>query len=171
MKAMILTISDRASSGEREDKSGPILVKILKANGWEIDFTQLVPDDQSEIEKVLCKWADSGEINVIMTTGGTGFSSRDCTPEATMNVVDKLAPGMAEAMRSASLKITPHAMLSRAVAGIRGKTLIVNFPGSPKAAKENLLVILPALPHAVQLLCGDPDAEAGHSIRTRKRQI
>jgi len=171
MKAMILTISDRASLGESEDKSGPILVKILKANGWEIVSTQIMSDDQPEIENVLRKWADLGEVDVILTTGGTGFSTRDCTPEATMNVVDRIAPGIAEAMRSASLRITPHAMLSRAVAGIRGTTLIVNLPGSPRAAKENLLVALPALPHAVQLLSGDPDAETGHSIRTRKKHI
>ncbi|OGO17064.1 MAG: molybdenum cofactor biosynthesis protein [Chloroflexi bacterium RBG_16_48_8] len=171
MKVMVLTVSDRSFRGEREDKSGPLLVGILQASGWEVVSIQIVPDDQPDIEDVLRKWADSSEVDVILTTGGTGFSPRDCTPEATRNVVNRIAPGIAEAMRLASLKITPHAMLSRAVAGIRGKTLIVNLPGSPKAAKENLEVILPALPHAVQLLSGDPDAEAGHYPQTLKKHI
>jgi molybdopterin adenylyltransferase len=162
MRMMVLTVSDRSFLGEREDKSGPTLKKIIEAHGWEVVATHVVPDDPSEIEAVLRKQADSGEVDVILTTGGTGFSPRDHTPEATKNVIDREAPGMAEAMRLASLKITPHAMLSRAVVGIRGRTLIVNLPGSPKAAKENFEVILPALPHAVQLLSDDPHAEAGH---------
>jgi molybdopterin adenylyltransferase len=166
MKMMVLTISDRSFSGEREDKSGPALISIIEAHGWDVVSTQLVPDDPSKIEEVLRQQADSGEVDVILTTGGTGFSPRDHTPEATKNVIDREAPGMAEAMRLASLKITPHAMLSRAVVGIRGKTLIVNLPGSPRAAKENFEVILPALPHAVQMISNDPHAEAGHIPRT-----
>jgi molybdopterin adenylyltransferase len=162
MRIMVLTISDRSFLGEREDKSGPALKTIIKAYGWEVVAAQVVPDDPSEIEAVLRKQADSGEVDVILTTGGTGFSPRDRTPEATKNVIDREAPGMAEAMRLVSLKVTPHAMLSRAVVGIRGRTLIVNLPGSPKAAKENFEVILPALPHAVQLLSDDPHAETGH---------
>ncbi len=171
MKIMVLTVSDRSFQGEREDKSGPALIAILQAHGWEIVSTQIVPDEQSEIEDVLREQADSGEVDIILTTGGTGFSPRDRTPEATKNVIDRNAPGMAEAMRLASLKITPHAMLSRAVAGIRGKTLIVNLPGSPKAAKENLEVILPALPHAIQLLSDSPDAEAGHYPGIPRKQV
>jgi molybdopterin adenylyltransferase len=162
MKVMILTASDRASRGEREDKSGPALVDIIRAHRWEVVSTEVVPDEPSEIEDILRKWADSGEVDLILTTGGTGFSPRDRTPEATKKVIEREAPGIAEAMRMASLRVTPHAMLSRAVAGIRGKTLIVNLPGSPRAAKENLQVILPALPHAIQLLTEDPNAEAGH---------
>ncbi len=171
MNVSVLTISDRSARGEREDKSGPVLVEIIQAYRWDLVDTQIVPDDQQEIENVLRKWADSGDVDLILTTGGTGFSPRDRTPEATRNVVDRLAPGLAEAMRLASIKITPHAMLSRAAAGIRGGTLIVNLPGSPKAAKENLEVILPALPHAIQLLSDDPDAESGHYPGIARRQI
>jgi molybdenum cofactor synthesis domain-containing protein len=116
------------------------------------------------LQERLAAWADSDELDVILTTGGTGFSSRDVTPEATLAVVERLTPGLAEAMRAASLKVTLHAMLSRAVAGIRARTLIVNLPGSPKGALENLQVILPVLPHAVQMLHDTPDAEAGHRI-------
>jgi len=171
MKVSVLTVSDRSSRGEREDKSGPLLNNLVHAQGWELVNYQIVSDQQSEIEDVLRDWADGGDVNLILTTGGTGFSPRDQVPEATMNVVHRVAPGIAEAMRSASLKITPHAMLSRAVAGIRGHTLIVNLPGSPKAAKENFEIILPALPHAVQLITNDPEAEAGHYPGPPKERI
>jgi molybdopterin adenylyltransferase len=171
MKIMILTVSDRASRGDRDDKSGPALMAIIQAHGWEVLSTRVVPDEQSKIEHILRTEADSGEVDVILTTGGTGFSPRDRTPEATKNVIDRDAPGMAEAMRLASIKITPHAMLSRAIVGIRGKTLIVNLPGSPKAARENFEVILPALPHAVQLLSDDPKAEDGHYPATPMKHI
>jgi len=162
IRAAILTISDRSSRGERPDASGPILIEIIKKNGWYISAARIIPDDREEIQKVLIEWADSGEIDLILTTGGTGFSPRDITPEATLAVIDRSAPGLAEAMRHASLMITPNAMLSRAIAGIRSHTLIVNLPGSPKAAEENLNTILPVLPHAVQLLQDDPGSEAGH---------
>jgi molybdenum cofactor synthesis domain-containing protein len=162
MRVAVLTISDRSSRGEREDKSGPALVEIIKRRGWEAALTSIVSDDQSEIEDILREWSDSEALDVILTTGGTGFAPRDRAPEATRAVIDRLAPGLSEAMRSASMMKTPHAMLSRAVAGIRGGTLIVNLPGSPKAARENLEVILTALPHAVQLLSDDPDSEKGH---------
>jgi molybdopterin adenylyltransferase len=167
MRVAVLTISDRAAIGEREDRSGPILVEMVQNQGWEIVSTHILPDDQQMIEEVLQKWADSGEMDLILTTGGTGFSPRDRTPEATRNVIDRLAPGIVEAIRMMSMKITPHAMLSRAVAGIRSSTLIVNLAGSPKAAKENLEIILPALPHAIQLLKEDPQAESGHRIPPR----
>ncbi len=162
MRVGILTVSDRSARGEREDRSGPALEAMLIAQGWQVVRRAVVSDDQERVEATLMAWADSAEMDLILTTGGTGFAARDRTPEATLAVVDRLAPGLAEAMRSASLRVTPHAMLSRAVAGIRGRTLIVNLPGSPRAATENLEVILPALPHAVALLKEAPDSEAGH---------
>lgn len=158
----ILTVSDRSSRGERADVSGPLLVELTEKQGWDVAETLIVPDDLDILRDTLILWADSDDMDVILTTGGTGFAPRDLTPEATRLVVDKLAPGIAEAMRAESLKITPHAMLSRAIAGIRGRVLIVNLPGSPKAARENLEVIIPVLTHAVQLLQESPNAEAGH---------
>ena len=158
----ILTLSDRSARGEREDVSGPALVRLIEAENWIVARQALLPDDESAIHAILSEWADSGEIDVILTTGGTGFAPRDVTPEATRAVIDREAPGLAEAMRAASLKITPHAMLSRVVTGIRKKTLIINLPGSPKGAAENLQVVIPVLPHAVQLLREDPDSEKSH---------
>jgi molybdopterin adenylyltransferase len=158
----ILTLSDRSSRGERADASGPALANLIEAEGWSVVNQSLLPDDESSIRQMLISWADSGEMDVILTTGGTGFSPRDVTPEATRAVIDREAPGLAEAMRAASLKVTPHAMLSRIVTGIRKKTLIVNLPGSPKGAVENLQVITAILPHAVQLLREDPTSESTH---------
>ena len=158
----ILTVSDRSSRDERPDLSGPALVEIVESKEWDVAETLIVPDDLDVLRDTLTLWVDSGDMDIILTTGGTGFSPRDITPEATRFVVDKLAPGLTESMRIASLKITPHAMLSRAVAGIRGRVLIVNLPGSPKAARENLQVVAPVLGHAVQLLREDAAAEAGH---------
>ena len=158
----ILTLSDRSWRGERVDASGPALANLIQAEGWSVVNQSLLPDDDSAIRQWLISWADSGEMDVILTTGGSGFSPRDVTPEATRAVIDREAPGLAEAMRAASLKVTPHAMLSRIVAGIRKKTLIVNLPGSPKGAVENLQVITPVLPHAVQLLREDPASESTH---------
>lgn len=158
----ILTVSDRSSRGERPDSSGPALVKLVEEQGWKVVWTDVVPDDFDSLTHILSQWADSGSVDVILTTGGTGFSPRDITPEATRIAIHREAPGLAEAMRSESLKVTPHAMLSRGLAGIRGRTLIVNLPGSPKAALENVNVILSIFPHAVQLLQDDKDAEAGH---------
>jgi molybdenum cofactor synthesis domain-containing protein len=158
----ILTVSDRSARGERPDASGPALAEAVLAQGWQVVRQAILPDELPALRELLAAWADSGEIDVILTTGGTGFARRDITPEATTQVIERPAPGLAEAMRAASLHQTPHAMLSRAVAGIRQRTLIVNLPGSPKGAVENLQVILPVLPHAVQLLQEDPSAEAGH---------
>lgn len=158
----ILTVSDRSSRGERPDASGPALQQQVSELGWQVVKTDIVPDDRAILKEILTRWSDDGSLDVILTTGGTGFTPRDVTPEATLAVVDRLAPGLAEAMRAASLQITPHAMLSRAVAGIRGQTLVVNLPGSPKAARENLAVIQSVIPHAVQLLQNDPASEAGH---------
>jgi molybdopterin adenylyltransferase len=158
----ILTSSDRSSRGERPDLSGPALAELVTASGWTVTHTAIVPDDLDVLRETLSTWADGGEMDIILTTGGTGFTPRDVTPEATSVIIDRAAPGLAEAMRLESLKVTAHAMLSRAVAGIRGRVLIVNLPGSPAAAVENLKVILPVLAHAVELLHDDPDAEKHH---------
>ena len=158
----ILTLSDRSSRGERADSSGPALVHIIEAEGWSVTKQSILPDEESAIREILIEWADRSEVDVILTTGGTGFSPRDVTPEATRAVIEREAPGLAEAMRAASLKITPHAMLSRVVTGIRKKTLIINLPGSPKGAVENLQVVLPVLSHAIQLLQEDPTSETSH---------
>jgi molybdenum cofactor synthesis domain-containing protein len=158
----ILTLSDRSSRGERADSSGPALARVIQAENWSVAKQALLPDNESAIREILSQWVDSGEVDIILTTGGTGFSPRDVTPEATRAIIDREAPGLAEAMRAASLKITPHAMLSRIVTGIRKQTLIINLPGSPKGAVENLQVVLPVLPHAVQLLREDPASEASH---------
>lgn len=158
----IITVSDRSARGERPDESGPALQNVASKHGWKVLRTAILPDEISLLSATLANWADSGEMDLILTTGGTGFSPRDITPEATLATVQRLAPGIAEALRMAGLQITPHAMLSRAVAGIRQHTLIVNLPGSPKGAVENLTMLIPVLPHAVQLLSEDPSAEAGH---------
>ncbi len=164
VRVAILTVSDRSSRGERPDASGPALIKFCEGNGWTVANVAILPDDQIAISAKLVEWADNERIDLVLTTGGTGFAPRDVTPEATLSVIHRLAPGLAEAMRSASLRITPHAMLSRAVAGIRNTTLIVNLPGSPKAALENLANIAPVLPHAIELLHDSPTAETGHAI-------
>jgi molybdopterin adenylyltransferase len=171
MKVGILTVSDRSARGEREDLSGPTIRDLLSAKEWEIVGPLVVPDDQPEIEGQLVRWADEDRFDLILTTGGTGFAARDRTPEATLAVCDRLAPGLVEAMRAASLRVTPHAMLSRAQAGIRGGTLIINLPGSPKGVRETLLVIMPALPHALQVLSGSSDAEAGHRAAPGRREV
>jgi len=150
----ILTISDKGSKGERQDKSGEAIREILSPMDVRIVNYDIVPDEKDLIIEMLVKWADEDNLDVILTTGGTGLTPRDVTPEATLAVVDRIVPGFAEAMRAESLKKTPHAMLSRAVVGTREKCLIINLPGSPKAVRECLEVILPALPHAVETLKG-----------------
>jgi molybdenum cofactor synthesis domain-containing protein len=154
IRAAIITVSDKGFSGQREDKSGPALVEALKEHAV-INETIIVPDEQDQIQAALVRLADSGQVDLILTTGGTGMAPRDVTPEATLAVVDRIVPGIPEAMRAESLRITPNAILSRAAAGIRKNTLIVNLPGSPKAAVECLQVFLPALPHAVETLRGE----------------
>jgi molybdopterin adenylyltransferase len=158
----ILTLSDRSAKGERADASGPALRDLIHAQDWLVTKQEILPDDESAIRAALVEWADSGEVDIILTTGGTGFSLRDVTPEATRAVIQREAPGLAETMRAESLKKTPHAMLSRAIAGIRRRALIINLPGSPRGAVENLQTILPVLPHAVQLLTDDPESESSH---------
>jgi molybdopterin adenylyltransferase len=164
IRAAVLTISDRSSRGERPDASGPALKKAIEELAWVLIDSAVVPDEILAIQQVLITWSDSLKIDIILTTGGTGFAPRDITPEATLAVIERLTPGLAEAMRMESLKVTPHAMLSRAVAGIRKKTLIINLPGSPNAAVENLRVVTPVLDHAVALLQDSPTSEAGHAI-------
>jgi len=158
----ILTVSDRSSRGERPDLGGPALADFVRARGWSASLLDVVADDRAQIASTLTSWCARGDLDVILTTGGTGFAPRDVTPEATRDVIEREAPGLAEAIRAASLKVTPHAMLSRAVAGLHGRTLILNLPGSPKGAVESLQTVADVLEHAVQLLREDKDAEKGH---------
>ena len=154
LRAAVITLSDKGSRGEREDKSGPLIVKMLAAAGYKVEETLLLPDEAAALKAQLIRLADGRQVNLILTTGGTGFSPRDITPEATLAVADRNAPGIAEAMRYHSLSITPRGMLSRAASVLRGKTLIVNLPGSPKAVQENLEYILPSLEHGLRIAAG-----------------
>jgi molybdopterin adenylyltransferase len=154
MNIGILTISDKGSRGQRQDKSGEAIRDAVTSIGKVVKY-EIVPDEKDVIAAALRDWADSGKVDLVLTTGGTGLSKRDVTPEATLSVIDREAPGIAEAMRAKSLEKTPTAMLSRAVAGQRGLCLIVNLPGSTKAVRECLEVILPALPHAVEIIKGE----------------
>lgn len=163
MKAAILTLSDRSSRGERADASGPALEKWLAEQGVKTLCAEVIPDDLDTIVAQLKEWADSGRFDLILTTGGTGVSPRDVTPDATRQILDREIPGFGEMMRAESLKKTPHAMISRAVAGIRGNSLIINLPGSPKGAVENLEAVWRAVPHAVAKLQGDPE-ECGSPV-------
>lgn len=153
-KAAVVTLSDKGYAGEREDKSGPLLCQMLEEAGYEVKKTVLLPDEQKEIENCLCQLCDEDRMDIVFTTGGTGLSPRDCTPEAALAVADKNVPGIAEAMRLASLKVTPRAMLSRGVSVIRGQTLIITLPGSTKAVEENLEAVLPSLDHGLGILTG-----------------
>ena len=155
-RAAVLTISDRGSRGERKDQSGPAVQEMLRRAGFSIACYEVLPDDRQLIQERLQTLADDSGVDLIITTGGTGLTPRDVTPEATLAVIHREIPGIAEAMRSSSLTKTPHAMLSRAVAGTRGCTLIINLPGSLHGARENLEVVLPALGHALEKIKGDP---------------
>lgn len=151
----IITISDKGARGEREDKSGPAIKEMVTALPAVVKICEIVPDSKDIIANTIKEFADNKKLDLIITTGGTGVSPRDVTPEATREVIEKELPGMAEAMRAEGLKKTPHAMISRAVVGMRHRSLIVNLPGSPKAVRENLSAILPALPHALSKIKGD----------------
>lgn len=152
----ILTLSDKGARGDREDRSGAIIREFLDPRLFSLAAYEVIPDEYDRIVATLVDWADEKHLDLILTTGGTGVAPRDVTPEATRAVIQREVPGMAEAMRWASLQKTPHAMISRAVAGIRGRCLIVNLPGSPKAVAENLEAILPAVSHAIEKIQGDP---------------
>jgi molybdenum cofactor synthesis domain-containing protein len=154
-KAGILTLSDKGAAGQRKDASGPLIREILSGLGIHVETMEVIPDDLELIRERLSAWSGETGLDLIITTGGTGLSPRDVTPEATLSVIDRRVPGMEEVMRAESMKKTPHAMISRAVAGARGRTLIINLPGSPKAARECLEAVLPALPHALDKLGGD----------------
>ncbi len=168
--AGVLTISDSAAAGQAEDRSGPILAELVEGL-WphEQPLLAIAPDDREQIAAWLRKWADEIDLALILTTGGTGFAPRDITPEATAPLLDRETPGIAEAIRAAGLAVTPHAMLSRGVAGIRGRTLIINLSGSPKAVREQFAVIAPVLPHALELLRptgpGVQHARVGEHVR------
>lgn len=151
----ILTISDKGSKGQRQDRSGEVIRGMLSRIESNIIKYEVVPDEREVIAGKLIEWADGGGVDVILTTGGTGLARRDITPEATLSVIDRNVPGFAEAMRARSLEKTPMAVLSRAVSGLRGECLIINLPGSPKAVRECLEVILPAIPHAVEIIKGE----------------
>ena len=153
--AGILTISDKGAQGERDDKSGVVIRDMLSQLDCKVNEYEIVPDEKEIIANELLKWGDEGTVDVIFTTGGTGLSARDVTPEATLSVVDRIVPGFAEAMRVRTLDITPMAMLSRVTAGVRGKCLIINLPGSPKAVQECLEIILPAVQHAIEIIKGE----------------
>jgi molybdopterin adenylyltransferase len=153
MRTGILTVSDKGTRGERVDTSGPAIREMLEAAGAEVVRTLIVPDEPEEIRAVLIAWSDEG-LDLVLTTGGTGFSPRDQTPEATRSVIEREAPGIAEAMRAAGMLKTPKAMLSRAVAGIRGKTLIINLPGSERSVRESLGAVIGVLPHGIEILQG-----------------
>lgn len=154
-KAAVITISDKGSAGLREDQSGPVVKSIAENSGYEVIYTSIIPDDIETIKEELCKLSNDKEIALILTTGGTGFAKRDVTPEATAAICEKLVPGIGEAMRAESLKITNRAILSRGIAGIREDALIINLPGSPKAAKENLETVIGGIGHGLDILRGN----------------
>lgn len=157
----ILTISDKGWHGQRYDESGKVIRDSLSPLDSHVVKYEIIPDEMDIISHKLTEWADEGQVDVIITTGGTGLSQRDVTPEATLSIVDKVVPGFAEAMRAKTLNITPMAILSRATAGVRGRCLIINLPGSPKAVGECLEVILPAIPHAVEIIKGEITEHSG----------
>lgn len=166
--AAVITVSDKGSRGERRDTSGPALCAILENDGWAVSYSSIVPDERELIVAELIKCSDELKIDLVLTTGGTGFSPRDITPEATKAVIERETPGIPEAMRAESIKITPNGCLSRSAAGIRGRTLIVNLPGSEKAAKENILAVLKAIHHGVDMLHSEGSADCARISETKK---
>ena len=164
IKVGILTISDKGWQGERQDKSGVVVRDSLSSLEGSLVKYAIIPDEVDAIAGTLAGWADEDSVDIILTTGGTGLAERDVTPEATLSVVDKVVPGLVEAMRAQTFRLTPSAILSRAVAGVRGRCLIINLPGSPKAVKECLEVVLPVIPHAIEIIRGVvTEHEAPHS--------
>lgn len=159
--AAVLTISDKGYQGLREDTSGPNLCRLLKEHGYDVVYTAILPDDEEMIRDALIDCCDNRRICLVLTTGGTGFSPRDVTPEATMAVIERPTPGIPEAMRSESMRITPKGCLSRSAAGIRGRSLIVNLPGSRKAAEENILAVIDPIEHGLEMLSGEGSANCG----------
>lgn len=158
-KVAVITVSDKGFLGQRQDTSGPALVKLLEGRDYEVVHTQIVPDDRDAIRDALLTCSDEKKIPLILTTGGTGFSPRDITPEVTMELVERPTPGIPEAMRAESLRITPKGCLSRSAAGIRGRSLIINLPGSEKAARENILAVIDALAHGLEMLLSQGSAD------------
>lgn len=169
--AAVITVSDKGARGERVDTSGPAVCAILESRGWEVTYTSIIPDEMETIKEELVCCSDERNINLVLTTGGTGFSPRDVTPEATLAVIERRTPGIPEQMRCESMKLTSRGCLSRAEAGIRGRTLIVNLPGSEKAAKENLMAVLDPIKHGVEMLLGSGSAEcaAGASVNPAQK--
>lgn len=165
----VLTTSDKGSQGQREDLSGPAIRERVEGAGGRVARYLVLPDDMELIAQALAAWADAGDLDVVLTTGGTGLSPRDVTPDATRQVIQREVPGIAEALRVVSLKKTPMAMLSRAIAGVRGRTLIVNLPGSPKAVAECIEVLLPVLPHAIETLRGPVEQHPVQPARPASR--
>ena len=161
--AAILTISDKGARGEREDKSGPVLCELAAEHGYQAVYTAIIPDEKDQIQAELIKCRDELHVNLVLTTGGTGFSPRDVTPEATLAVVERETRGIPEAMRMESMKITPRGCLSRSAAGIRGRTLIINLPGSPKAARENVLAVIDAIQHGMEMLMSEGSADCAQT--------
>lgn len=161
--AAILTISDKGARGEREDKSGPVLCELAAKHGYQVVYTAIIPDEKDQIQAELIKCSDELHVNLVLTTGGTGFSPRDVTPEATLAVVERETRGISEAMRMESMKITPRGCLSRSAAGIRGRTLIINLPGSPKAARENVLAVIDAIQHGMEMLMSEGSADCAQT--------
>lgn len=167
--AGVITISDKGAKGERVDTSGPALVSMLEGAGWEVVHTGLLPDEKEQIKSELIRCADELGLQLVLTTGGTGFSPRDITPEATLAVVERETPGIPEAMRAESMRITPRGCLSRGAAGIRGRTLIINLPGSEKAARENLAVVLDSVRHGVDMMCSAGSADCAQPDTRKKK--
>lgn len=157
--AAVITVSDKGFLGQRQDTSGPMLVKLLSERNFRVIHTQVVPDEQDAIRQALLHCTDELEATLVLTTGGTGFSPRDITPEVTMEVVERPTPGIPEAMRAESMKITPRGCLSRSAAGIRGRSLIINLPGSEKAARENILAVIEPIAHGLEMLCSEGSAD------------
>ena len=168
--AAVLTISDKGSRGEREDRSGPLLCELLRDKGYQVIHTAILPDEQPLIREALIDCCDRLGASLVLTTGGTGFSPRDVTPEATQAVIERETPGIPEAMRAESMRITPRGCLSRAVAGIRGRSLIVNLPGSPKAAAENLAAVLDPIGHGLEMLASEGSADCAAPMAAEKKQ-